>query len=361
MNTNENPAEAGTRRQRRGASGRGARRNQTVPGHAGVAPSYDRQPVPVPQGNAAVDQADLVATPAAVMEEDQLDLVGSPESSSPVSQRDDVADQANSDASAADIQEDPLVDSSASHVSDRDDAVDEADLVAESVDMQKNELHIFSSPTASPVSEMDDVVDEAVSVEPAALEEDNDADVQKLEPELTNIYENPKSPFRHALRVANNRGVRAAPAERLYSPFLINHTVQYTEQQNAAIIKINSLVTLAEGRNNQAAQDIAACLIGVIKRADLSFSVDDRETLTDNLRTLQFTSKSLFNTAINAVIATVLCCSLVGVLALWLTGAFDKKKTVNGSPFAFFAFGEKQQVEKTIHEAELILQAPLMS
>ncbi len=256
------------------------------------------------------------------------------------------------------------------HVAETDGEVEQADSGAGSPAAEPTELHaIFRSSTPSPEPACDNAFNEVGSeqgqdeeVTKSSLKQgDNMVPAAASEAELavTDIYgTDTKSPFRQSLKLG-----ATGPGRRLSAgPNMLFN--QYTMQRSEAVVKIRSLMSLGEGTINTAMQNIAICLTTAINRGDLNWRPSDRKTLTENLRTLQFTSKSLFNTAINAVIATVLCCSLVGVVGLWLTGAFDKKKTVNGSAFAFFAFGEKQHAEKTIHQAELILQqapAPAMS
>ncbi|PJD90541.1 MAG: hypothetical protein CK424_07610 [Legionella sp.] len=74
--------------------------------------------------------------------------------------------------------------------------------------------------------------------------------------------------------------------------------------------------------------------------------------LKKDLNVLQFTSRSLFNSALNAVITAIAYATVVIYAGLWLSGKLEKNKKESGSQFMFFAFGEKQQAQKLIHKVE---------
>ncbi len=74
--------------------------------------------------------------------------------------------------------------------------------------------------------------------------------------------------------------------------------------------------------------------------------------LSGYLQTLRHTSASLCNTALNVIAMTFAYCSVVGILALWLTGYLAHNQNTKGSQHMFFAFGEKQKAEILIHEVK---------
>lgn len=75
-------------------------------------------------------------------------------------------------------------------------------------------------------------------------------------------------------------------------------------------------------------------------------------TLSNHLQTLRHTSASLCNSALNVIAMTFAYCSVVGILALWLTGHLAHNQNTKGSQHMFFAFGEKQKAEILIHEVK---------
>ena len=69
------------------------------------------------------------------------------------------------------------------------------------------------------------------------------------------------------------------------------------------------------------------------------------ETLKGHLNTLQMTSKSLANSALNIIVTVFLAVTVVGLpLAYWL-GLLQKNEEASGHKFMFFAFGAKQAAQ----------------
>ncbi|MCR9192994.1 MAG: hypothetical protein NXI01_10170 [Gammaproteobacteria bacterium] len=79
-------------------------------------------------------------------------------------------------------------------------------------------------------------------------------------------------------------------------------------------------------------------------------SVED--DLKHHLNILQNTSQSLCNSAVNILAIAFAYGSVVGILGLWLSGSLERNQSNKGNSHLFFTFGQKQQAEMLIHQAQ---------
>lgn len=75
------------------------------------------------------------------------------------------------------------------------------------------------------------------------------------------------------------------------------------------------------------------------------FFYNIEEVLQEELRTLQYTDTSLYTSALNLILLTFACCTIIGMPALWLSGVLEKNAKDKGNPLLFADKGQKQQTE----------------
>lgn len=96
---------------------------------------------------------------------------------------------------------------------------------------------------------------------------------------------------------------------------------------------------------------IAKCLKEGLKVDNAQAYFDaNKDLLKKHIGTLQYSFSSFVNTAVNAILTVLTVCSVVGIAALWLTGTLQSNAQKNGSAFSFAMFGQKQKVQREMHE-----------
>jgi hypothetical protein len=148
----------------------------------------------------------------------------------------------------------------------------------------------------------------------------------------------------------------AAFNERKLPEALLNRAALNMSQVDSVIVDLELLIEDAEDADPQsdiskALNKIANCLKeGLASSSPQAYFDGKKDDLKTDLNALRGL-KSHFNTALNAILAVLAVCSVVGIPALWLTGTLQKNMEKNGSIFAFTMFGAKQRVECDIYQA----------
>ncbi|HVT63097.1 MAG TPA: hypothetical protein VHD33_06405, partial [Legionellaceae bacterium] len=89
------------------------------------------------------------------------------------------------------------------------------------------------------------------------------------------------------------------------------------------------------------------------KAAVQKYFETNEKDLMKHLNCLRWHSVSLGNTALNVVVMALAYGSVVGVLALWMSGYLAKTKAETGGYHMFFKYGEAQQAEILLHQSKL--------
>lgn len=134
---------------------------------------------------------------------------------------------------------------------------------------------------------------------------------------------------------------------------LLSRLALNMSQADSAIGDLQVLIDNADAESDisKALNKIASCLKdGLASCSPQAYFDGKKDELKTDLNTLH-NLKSHFNTALNAILAVLAVCSVVGIPALWLTGTVQKNMEKNGSIFAFTMFGEKQRAECDIYQA----------
>lgn len=149
---------------------------------------------------------------------------------------------------------------------------------------------------------------------------------------------------RRKLNESNERGLPNA---------LLNRAAINMDQVDSAIMDLEVLIDDADTQSDsyKAVNKIIDCLKeGLASSSPQAYFDGKKDDLKTNLNVLRGL-KSHFNTALNAILAVLAVCTVVGIPALWLTGTLQKNMEKNGSIFAFTMFGAKQKAECDIYQA----------
>lgn len=103
--------------------------------------------------------------------------------------------------------------------------------------------------------------------------------------------------------------------------------------------------------DNKAIQHIAKILAkGTQERCPKFYFTYHLDDLKIYLKRLQFTNKSLLNSALNFSISLFLTASIIGLFLAYCTGWLQANQKASGHSFMFFAFGAKQAAQQLSHQ-----------